>query len=128
MDKVSLMSLPDASTAIMSGVTTTFDGGSLELRFDVDREGDLASVAVRFYGVRALAYVAEEHCTLWHIEGAYDTIAEVIGSEWVQDLISARPEFASGLVMRHLMIYLDGEGCYEAVAETWELLEGAAII
>lgn len=84
---------------------------------------------VLFRKVRAFRKRAEGHCTLWYIDGVYDTVAEVIGSRWVAELIEAQPAEQRHLwEIHHFMLYLDPIGCVEAAAESWELLPDEPIV
>jgi hypothetical protein len=116
--------LPTPSTAITSGVRLVSDGGSVTLRFEFDRDGIIFNSGVTFRKVRASQWRAESHCTAWHIEEAYDTVVEVKGSPWVAELEatqSSRPR--TPWVMRHFMLFIDSEGCFEFVADSFELIE-----
>lgn len=53
--------------------------------------------------------------------GVYDTIAEVEDSAWVKELVLDQ-SMPADWIIRHFMLYLDSSGCYEAAAESWELL------
>lgn len=121
--KVSLGELPVASTSFTSDVDVVMAGGALTLRFTFPRDGVAYRGGVRFEKVRASRWRAESYCTAWHIEGAYDTIAEVEDSEWIVELVAAEPEHQRGFwTMRHFMLYVDSAGCFEAVAASWALL------
>ena len=65
---------------------------------------------------------AEIYCTSWHVVDTFDTVCEVEGSDWVQELRSTSvPEWRDRWVMRHFMIYVDSFGCIEVVAESVSL-------
>jgi len=122
--KVPLGELPVASTSFTSDVDVEVAGGALTLRFTFRRDGVAYRGGVRFEKVRAYRWRTESLCTAWHIEGVYDTIAEVESSDWVEELQAAEPEHHRGFwVMRHFMLYVDSAGCFEAVAGAWALLE-----
>jgi hypothetical protein len=121
--KVPLATLPTPSTAITSAVELASDGASASLGFDFDRDGVIYRSGVMFSKVRASRWRAEGHCSAWHIEGAYDTVVEVEGSTWVSELEqsqSQRPR--KPWTMRHFMLFIDSAGCYEFVAESFEVL------
>jgi len=127
--KVAYYSIPEPSTAMhSSGAKLDFGGGTLTLRYDYDRYSDDHFVGVfrsglRFRAVRAFRHRAESHCTSWHVEGAYDTLVEIEGSEWVAELRTLSMARKMGdWEMHHYMIYLDSSGCYEIVAQSWEVL------
>jgi hypothetical protein len=122
--KVPLGELPVASTSFTSDVDAVTTGGAMTLRFTFPRGGVTYRGGVRFEKVRASRWRTESLCSAWHIEGAYDTIAEVEGSEWVEELQAAEPDHHRGFwTMRHFMLYIDSAGCFEAVAGSWALLE-----
>ncbi len=102
----------------------THPGGTAELRCVYERDGEMYSGGLRFERVRAHRYRAEGHCTLWHIEDAYDTLVEVKPSAWVNDLLAAEPSGAGGAwSIRHFLIFVDGAGAYEVAAESCEWIQ-----
>lgn len=122
--KVPLGQIPVPSPDI-TRVETVHRDGTLTIRFEFFRDGGMWRGGVVFPGVRAIAWRAEGHCTSWHIQGAYDTIAEVTDSGWIDELHKAeQPESwrVGGWMIHHFMLYLDSEGCYEVAAESWTLL------
>jgi hypothetical protein len=102
------------------------DGGLLlSLVCDDDRREQ--PVAVLFVKPRAFRKREETYCTGWHVSETYDTVCEVIESDWVAELRSdAVPEWRDRWIMRHFMIYVDGFGCLEVVAESAALDNGGA--
>ncbi|MCW5220686.1 hypothetical protein D5041_13295 [Verminephrobacter aporrectodeae subsp. tuberculatae] len=77
------------------------------------------SFGVLFIKPRAFRKREEIYCTVWHIEDAYDTVCEIQGSDWVDELrAAATPDKRDYWVMRHFMIYVDSFGCLEVVAES----------
>lgn len=122
-EKVTLGKLPTPSTAITSELVFESDGAAAILRFEFDREGIIYRGGVRFDNPRAYRFRAESHCTAWHIESAYDTIAEVAPSDWVTELKMAAPTDLRTLWdMHHFMIYIDSSGCFEVVGSGWSLI------
>ena len=64
----------------------------------------------------------ERCCTAWHIEGAYDTLVEVEGSSWVNEIrADTQALWRDKWAMHHYMIYLDSI-CFEVIADSWEAL------
>jgi hypothetical protein len=118
-----LAEITTPSTAITGSTVLTLAGGGLTLRWEFDRDGFIYRAGLRFGGVRAHRHRAESYCTAWHIEGVYDTVAQIDGSEWVAELTDAQPVDRRGrFPMNHYMIYLDSAGCYEVVGADWALL------
>lgn len=125
MEKRALANLPAPSTSFESDPTFTYptEGGGAELRYEFERDGVLVRAGISFEKVRAFRFRAESHCTLWHVEGAYDTLVEVAQSAWVNELRTSEPKFTGGRwEMRHYMIYVDSGGAFEVVAASWSWL------
>jgi hypothetical protein len=117
-NKAELYHMPEPST---SSVTDARLCGSI-LYFDYDREGTAYRSGIRFKHVLATRTRAERCCKAWHIE-AYDTLVEVEGSPWVEELRADTAErWRSEWEMHHYMIYLDSAGCFEVIAASWEVL------
>lgn len=125
MQKLKILELPLPSTAVIRGPTLCTDGGELLLSMDFDDEGRKLSASIRFIKQRAFRMRSEIYCTSWHVTDTFDTLCEVQGSDWVQELRSASvPEWRDRWVMRHFIIYVDSFGCLEVVAESASLDEG----
>lgn len=122
--KEKLWEAPEPSTAGVSGfVLLTSNGRDLELRFDYDRDGSVFTIGIRFHTVRAHRYRAELYLQPWHITGVYDTLVVLQPSEWVKELRDAAAvDQRNAWVMQHFMITLDSAGCFEVVAESWEVM------
>jgi hypothetical protein len=124
--KHKILELPFASTAVVRSPVLSTDGGDLRLFMEFDEEGKTRSVNLRFVKQRAFRKRSETYCTAWHVTDTFDTVCEVQGSDWVQELRSASlPEWRDQWVMRHFMIYVDNFGCVEVVAESAVLDDGA---
>ena len=124
-EKVPLGVLPVPSTSFTSDPTFEDSGGDALLRFEFQRDRLPYSGGIRFEKVRAYRFRAEGHCTAWHVEGAYDTVAEVLRSEWVKELLAAEPPRAwrrGQWEIHHFMLYIDGAGCFEVGAASWSWL------
>jgi hypothetical protein len=94
------------------------------LCFQYYRNGILHRNGIKFNRVTATRTRAERCCTEWHIEGAYDTLAEVEVSSWLKEILSdTEDQWRSKWEMHHYIIYLDSAGCFEVVAESWQLAD-----
>lgn len=118
-----LQQIPVASTDLLPPVRFEVSGSEIRLLFNYLSDGKRLQSGFEFLGVRAHRHRAETHCTEWHIAEAYDTLVEVSESEWAREV---RADTAEGWkdhwLLRHLMIYLDSEGCFELLADSWRLL------
>jgi hypothetical protein len=111
-------------SAFTSDALFTHPGGTAELRCTYERNGSMFVGGLRFDGVRAYRFLAEGHCTPWHIEDAYDTLVEVLPSDWVSDLMAAQASETWGSwKIRHFLIFVDGSGAYEVAAQACEWLK-----
>ena len=120
--KQQLESTSFPSTALTSDVEVVKTGATLALRVTFDRDGQDWTGGIAFASVRAYRWRAEGHCTEWHIQDAYDTVVEINDSSWVAELrADSGPN--STWPMHHFMVFLDGAGCFEAAATSWEMLE-----
>ena len=98
-------------------------GASPAIRFGYDKDGIEYRSGIEFRHVLAMRKRAERGCTAWHIEGAYDTLVEVEGSPWVQEMrADTNAQWRDKWETHHYMIYLDSVGCFEAIAESWVAL------
>jgi len=106
--------------------STEFEDVSLcgpVLRFQYRRDGMPYRSGIRFNRTAANRTRAERCCTAWHVEGAYDILVEVEGSQWVEEIRADTQEmWRNKWEMHHYMIYLDSAGCFEVIAESWEVL------
>lgn len=119
MEKQSLFSLPFPSTSAIRSPILVDRGSSLLLSLVCDDDGREQPAGVVFVKPRAFRKRQETYCTGWHVGDTYDTVCEVTESTWVSELRNdAVPEWRDAWVMRHFMIYVDGFGCLEVVADS----------
>jgi hypothetical protein len=119
------MELPVASSSLTSEPNLEFPVGTyLRLTLNYKLSGRKYASVLRFNGLRAFRHRAEGVCTVWHVKDAYDTLVEITGSQWREELETLMYErgYDPG-ELHHFMIYIDSAGCYEAVARSWELLD-----
>jgi hypothetical protein len=93
------------------------------IRFGYEKDGIERWSGIEFRRVLAMRKRAERCCTAWHIEGAYDTLVEVEGSSWVQEVrADMNAQWRDKWETHHYMIYLDSVGCFEVIAGSWAAL------
>lgn len=94
-----------------------------ELRCRYERNGLMYAGGLRFRRAFAYRFRAEPYCTVWHIEDAYDAVVEVEHSSWIEELrTSEATEVEADWRARHFLIYVDGAGAYEVIADDVEWL------
>lgn len=118
--RVSQMNLPTGTTALAVELEI-FDGrDGFAFRYTYFLDDDPLIAEVAFEGVRAYRWRAEAHCTVWHVNGTYNTLVEIENSEWVRELITAEPRhLRAPREIRHFMISFDDNGCLEVAAKSW---------
>jgi hypothetical protein len=122
--KVPMAFLPVASTDFTSDATFEHPGGSAAIRCCYQREAVTVKGGVRFARVRSYRFRTEAYCTAWHVQDAYDTISEVVSSDWLNELRVDEQESARGRwELHHFILYIDSVGCFELAAESWSWLE-----
>ena len=120
--KKQLFEIPEPSTESVTDATLQIVGRIGILRYDYYREGTAFRSAIRFSGLMAARTLSERCSAAWHIEGVYDTLSEVTNSEWIQEVREGMPErYRGDLSLRHFMIYLDSAGCFEILAESYDV-------
>lgn len=93
------------------------------LCFDYDKDGIVYNTGLLFKKVRAHRHTAELHCSYSKISESYDTLIQISGSRWVEELLASTVEDKrNSWQLNHYMIYFDSDGCYEVIAESWEAL------
>lgn len=124
MVKQPLIILPYASTSAVKGPELSDQDKGLFLTMVCDDDGVDRPICVHFVKPRAFRKREEIYCTGWHVKDVYDTVCEVIDSDWVSELRKdAVPGWRDYWVMRHFMIYVDSFGCLEVIAESAALDE-----
>jgi len=121
--KKPLHSVPVPSTSFTT--EAYFDGqGTLPaIRFAYQKDGVKHQGGIEFSRVLAVCTRTERCCTSWHVEGAYDTLVEIEGSPWVEEVRADTTEqWRDKWKMHHYMISLDSVGCFELIAESWAAL------
>jgi len=121
--KKPLYRVPVPSTSFTTEAYLDGQGISPAIRFGYEKDGVKHQGGIKFSRVSAVRARAERCCTSWHIEGAYDTLVQVEGSPWAEEIRADTTEqWRDKLEMHHYMIYLDSVGCFEVLAESWAAL------
>jgi len=117
MLKIPLYESPVPSTEFINEANLC---GSI-LRFDYIRNGQSYKSGLKFNYIYAIRRRAERCCSVWHIENTYDTLTEILNSDWIIDIFKDTQKHFD-FKGKHYMIYLDSFGCLEAIANSWEIL------
>ena len=99
------------------------DGLSLSIEFEYRSQGAAAIGTIQFEGVVAYRFANEMHSEGF-VPEAYESVAEVTGSEWKQRLVSAAPiGVTNAKSARHFAIFLSSNGYFEVLAESFRIEE-----
>ncbi len=101
------------------------DGSQLVAEYEYLSEGDDRNIVGRlsFSGVTAFRFRNEMH-SLGFAEGSYDTLVEIIDSEWRRELLGIEPSGIWGSVenKKHYAVFFSSNGYLEVIAESFEEL------
>lgn len=54
---------------------------------------------------------------------SFDVLLEIVGSQWIMDqLEDIAPRYRDEFTVRPFMIYFDSSGCFEVLADDFELI------
>ena len=101
------------------------DGGTLTLNIKYARDDSYCYCSgFRFRKIRAYRYKADAYRSLWEVEFSSCKLIEILESRWVKELRSKSMYGKDDdcFIMRHFMFSFGEEGCFEVIAELWELL------
>jgi hypothetical protein len=127
MLKEKRIALPWPSSTLVGEPGFVMKDGDLHLAMEFEAQRRRHPARLIFSKQRAFRRRSEVHCTTWHVDGAFDTVCEVRNSDWTPELSeSTAAAWRNRWVMCHFMIYLDGFGCLEVVAESVSLALAAS--
>lgn len=125
MEIKELWKFPVPSTYIAEGgVRLIFPGGPAILLFDYydeDESGATYNLGIIFQSAQSHRHSSEKFIKF--IPGAYDTLVEIVDSDWVMELREINKEIADYWDIRHYAIILDSNGIYEFIARDYDILD-----
>jgi hypothetical protein len=93
------------------------------LQFQYQRDGTRVRGGIRFEHVAATRTRVERNSTVWHIEGAYDTLVEIVPSAWAEEIRAAtEARWRDHWALHHYLIYVDSAGSFEVLADSFRVL------
>ncbi|MDR0610956.1 MAG: hypothetical protein LBG58_12650 [Planctomycetaceae bacterium] len=120
-----LYSVPVASTSFLKEAYL-YERDEIRFAYQPDDKPDDKMITGRivFHKVSAQRTRNERCCTVWHIDKAYDTLVEIENSDWSAEIKkNTKPHLRNDQNYHHYMIYLDSVGCFEFIADSWEVFE-----
>lgn len=123
--KIRRFKLPGSSFNCVSDATIQVLGAVIILRFDYFKiKSDAYRSAILFEDAITYRYRSQNCCTIWHIEDANDCVVEVTESEWlVQQISEMHVRHRDSVSAKHFLIWLDSFGCFEALADSFHVLD-----
>ena len=117
-----LYEVPVASTDFLSQVNFC----SQSIIYTYEKDGLEFRSGIKFAKIKEMAHHGELTAEVWHIEDVYDTLVEIKNSEWVERIFEKikrdSPHHIGYISLNHYMIYMDSVGCFEIIAESWEII------
>jgi hypothetical protein len=118
-----IYTVPVCSTGFTKEAFLDCSGISPTLRYAYETGAGECSSGIVFKQVSAFRKRSERLSRVWHMDKAYDTLVEIEESSWVAELKNDVPEpYRADWNPNHYMIYLDSVGCFEFLAQSWEVL------
>lgn len=120
-----LWEFPVPSTCLAEGgVKLIYPGGDAWLTFDyydIEKGDAVFNSGILFEAVQAHRHSSEKF--LVSLMGAYDSLVEILDSEWVRQLRQIDRKIADYWDIKHYAIFLDSNGLYEFIARGYNILE-----
>ncbi len=128
-EKLALYEIPYSDSGSLSDATLEHPSaaGGLTLQFEYERDEEWYIGTLLFERVRCFRFSAEAHTTVWHSEGAFDTLVEVQNSAWAAEVTGNSPGGSTDWTLRHYLIFVSSMGAYEILAESWKANEEAQV-
>ena len=116
------LELPAPSTDSITDASLLLFGRSVLVKYDYYRDESPHRAALCFKGVVSTKSRSERCCTSWHVK-AFDVLLEIVESQWLVDQREdISPRYRDEFTARHFMIYFDSVGCFEVLADDFELI------
>lgn len=86
-----------------------------------DEENRLRRIKIEFNSVLCNKHTSARFTP--KLYGSYDRIVELVDSEWLAELENINKEYFNYWNLKHYIIYLDGFGMFEFIAQGYEVVE-----
>ena len=122
--KTLLLTVPVPSTEFATEAYLVTKQNPISLCFEYRTGHSVRRGCFSFDHPATYRYTAERCCIPWQIDDSYDSLVEVVDSEWVNE-VRARMHSVNreAFPMHHYMIYFDSVGCFEFIAAGWHYTE-----
>lgn len=86
-----------------------------------DEEGELRKIIVKFNSVICNKHISARFTP--KLYNSYDRLIELLDSEWLEELKNINEEDFAYWKPKHYIMYLDGFGMYQFIAQGFEVIE-----
>ena len=98
------------------------DGVECVIRYEFHKDGKDWIGAIKFIGLVAHRFRNEYHSAGYAGE-AYDSVAEILDSTWLKELVKLEPAGVRGASGKHhFAVFLSSNGYFEIIADAFETL------
>lgn len=116
-----VLRLPFSTAECESGPIVEHRPGRLTLRYDAEGDAGVEWTVLSFVMVLAVRFTPDPACAPWMIE-AYSRVCELTTTTWLDELRAAADQSSKlSPSARHFLIYFDHIGCWEVLAETFQI-------
>lgn len=110
-----LYMLPMLTQALIESPRIQVSGTEIQIAIKGrDLQDNIHHVELIFEGMQCYRHTSE--CFTKSLMNAYDSVVEIVDSEWLRELNHLNPHAYSYWSPRHFAVYIDSNGMYEIVA------------
>lgn len=114
--------LPMFSSNLIKDPLIRFE--DMDVKIDIegyDNEDNLSKITITFISVLCIKQTSARFTP--KLYEAYDRIVELIDSEWLKELKGINEEDFNYWKPKHFILYLDGIGMYQFIAQAFEVIK-----
>ena len=114
--------LPVFSSSLEKNPIIEFEDMNMKIELiGMDEESRLRKIVIKFNSVLCNKHVTARFTPILY--DSYDRIVELLDSEWLEELKNINKEYFNYWNPKHYIIYLDGAGLFQFIAQGYEVIE-----
>lgn len=114
--------LPFFSSSLEKNPVIKFEDMNMIIELiGVDEGSRLRKIEIKFISVLCNKHVSARFTP--ELYDSYDKIVELLDSEWLEELKNINKEYFDYWNPKHYIIYLDGAGMFQFIAQGYEVIE-----
>ncbi len=114
--------LPIFSSNLEKDPVIEFEDMNIKIRIiGADERNRLREIVICFNAVLCNKHTSVRFTP--KLYNSYDRIVELVDSEWLEELKSINEEYFHYWKLKHYVIYLDGVGMFQFIAQGYEVIE-----